>query len=232
MSLISVFIASLLGSPHCAGMCGGFVAIYSTNSKNPFLSHVTYHLGRLLTYTMVGALAGAAGQSIDNWAAVVGVQRVSMVATGLLLLYWGCRGLFEAISVRKSRSSLVNKEGVFFSRILSLYQRVLSAKDGEANWVLRAFTIGMLSTLLPCGWLYAFVAVAASSGDGISGVIVMAVFWCGTVPILGTLGGATRILNEKFGKRAPVIANILLIAAGLFSLFGHYQMSISPHAHH
>ena len=95
ISLISVFLASLLGSAHCAGMCGGFIAYYSAKANNSSTSHIAYHIGRLLTYTILGVLAGLLGHQIDNQANLFGFQKATALVTGIILIYWGISGVIK-----------------------------------------------------------------------------------------------------------------------------------------
>ena len=68
--ITSVFVASLLGSLHCAGMCGAFVA-FAVGIDDPDAArkrarlHAAYNLGRLVTYSVLGAIAGAIGGALD-----------------------------------------------------------------------------------------------------------------------------------------------------------------------
>ena len=79
--LLSVFLASILGSTHCAGMCGAFVMLAVSDFKGrpgtPPLALASYHLGRLTTYTLLGSIAGVVGSwatstslppSVTHWA--------------------------------------------------------------------------------------------------------------------------------------------------------------------
>jgi sulfite exporter TauE/SafE len=82
----------------------------------------------------------------------------------------------------------------------------------------RALVIGMLTGLLPCGWLWAFVITAGGTGSPVSGALVMFAFWLGTVPamvgVLGLLGPALGRLRA----RMPLVTAGVLIALGLGTL--------------
>ena len=84
--------------------------------------------------------------------------------------------------------------------------------------VLRALLIGLLTTLLPCGWLYAFAMTAAGVGHPLGGAGVMAVFWVGTLPMLIAVGAGVRALLGPIGARLPALTAIVLVAAGLYTL--------------
>jgi hypothetical protein len=78
--------------------------------------------------------------------------------------------------------------------------------------------LGLSTTLVPCGWLYAFVATAAASGSFVSGVSVMAAFWLGTVPALLVAGVGIGKLVARFGAHARAATASLTVAAGVLVL--------------
>jgi len=78
--------------------------------------------------------------------------------------------------------------------------------------------LGLSTTLVPCGWLYAFVATAAGTGSVISALTVMLVFWVGTLPALVTTGLGLRGLFSRFGSRARTISASLIAVSGLVLL--------------
>lgn len=84
----------------------------------------------------------------------------------------------------------------------------------------RGLVTGLLTALLPCGWLYLFALFAAGTGSVASGVLVMAAFWLGTVPALVSLVAGTRALSVRFRRAIPVGAAALLILGGCFTASG------------
>ena len=85
---------------------------------------------------------------------------------------------------------------------------------------LRAFTIGTLTTLLPCGWLWAFVITASGAADPLLGGLVMAVFWLGTLPVMLSLGVGIQAMAGRLGAKLPVLTSLLLIGVGVFTVAG------------
>ena len=79
-----------------------------------------------------------------------------------------------------------------------------------------------------------FVGLAAASGSWISGAIVMAVFWLGTVPILASVAGLTQFASVKLSRIAPRVTAVLLLLAGFMALFGHVGVPLGEggHQHH
>lgn len=208
-----VFAASLLGSPHCAGMCGGFVAFYSgqQSGQPPWPAHLAYNGGRLASYAALGALAGAAGAGIDQVGAAAGLSRAAAIAAGLLMISWGIVTLLVARGVRVPALS---------GRLLGTVSRRLLGRLSGHPPVIRALLLGLFTTLLPCGWLYAFVATAAGTGSPTGGMLVMAVFWLGTVPIMAGLGLATQRLFGPLRRHLPIVTATALVVIGLLMISG------------
>lgn len=223
--LLAVLSASLLGSMHCAGMCGPFcgVAVSGGRSKREAATlHAAYHGGRLVTYTLVGAAAGAAGALLDLASTLVGLQPIALaLAGGVMVLY----GLSELARLGDWKIGLARfghwRPPAAWTRLVQRGQR-FAAKRRPLP---RALTIGLLTTLLPCGWLYAFVVTAAGSGGAIGGAAVMAFFWLGTLPVMLSLGVGVRTLAGVLGQRLPVATAVALIAVGLFTLSGRLTLS-------
>ncbi|MFZ4575564.1 MAG: sulfite exporter TauE/SafE family protein [Phycisphaerales bacterium] len=208
--LVSVFLASVLGSMHCAGMCGAFVMLAVSDFKgrpaNPGAALAAYHLGRLTTYTLLGSIAGIVGEAIDLGGANAGISRAASVGASILLAATGLFMLARAAGLR-----------VRGPRVPARWQRVIERGYHAAFGlppVLRAGGIGLLTTLLPCGWLYSFVIAAAGTGDPISGALVMIAFWGGTLPVLSLAGVSGRRVTNWLGARAPLATALLLILMG------------------
>lgn len=223
--LIAVLSASLLGSIHCVGMCGPFCGIAVSGGRSrgsASMLHVAYHCGRLLTYSLVGAIAGAAGAMLDLASALAGLKPIALGLAGAMMVLFG---LAELARQRQSTGWLARfghwRLPDAWTRMVRRGQR-FAARQSDLP---RALTIGLLTTLLPCGWLYAFVVTAAGSGGPWQGAAVMAAFWLGTLPVLLSLGVGVRQLAGVMGKRLPLATAVALIGVGAFTLFGRLDIS-------
>jgi sulfite exporter TauE/SafE len=213
MSLLAVLAASLLGSLHCAAMCGPFVLLYAGQRPGPgaWRAHAAYNLARLVSYVGLGAMAGLLGAGLDHAGeTLLGVQRAAGVGMGLVLVVMALR----AFGVFPKRV----KTGAPTGRIARLRLAVLKLRQrpGAAT----AATVGLLSTLLPCGWLWSFVVLAAASGSALAGAATMATFWAGSVPALVGLGWVVRRFSLHLGRRAPRIAAVAMLAVAGLALAG------------
>ncbi len=219
MTLVAVLTMSLLGSVHCAGMCGPFVLACGGPRRGAglLLPLAAYNGGRLLSYLTLGLLAGAAGQAIDGAAeAFLGVQRAAAVLMGVVLILMALSALGLTRRLRLSPTAPSRALAPRLRRALgALYRR----KDATGT-----FAVGLLSALLPCGWLWGFVAIAGASASPVWGAATMGAFWLGTVPILAATGLAAGGLNRLLGPYAPRALAIAMLAVGVLALTGRMPM--------
>ncbi|MBL9148451.1 MAG: sulfite exporter TauE/SafE family protein [Phycisphaerae bacterium] len=207
----TTLLASVLGSLHCAGMCGALVAFTAGfgDEKRPSLAatQTAYHGGRLLSYVALGAIAGALGAALNLGGGLVGVQRIASLLAGLTIALVGAATLFRMSGARMPRMPV---PGFLLTIVRGVHRRAF-----DLSPLRRALVIGLVTPLLPCGWLYAFAAVAAGAGGPLAGALVMAAFWMGTVPALAAVAAGVRVAAGRLGRALPIIAGTVMVAAGL-----------------
>ncbi len=216
--IAAVFIASLLGSMHCAGMCGAFLAfaVSGGDSASKAALNAAYNGGRLLTYTILGAIAGGVGAAVDLGASAVGLQRAAAALAGAMMVGFGLVAVLRVAGVRIPRAPL---PGVLRAAVTGGHRRVM-----DWNPLARAAAIGLLTTLLPCGWLYAFAITAAGTASPVRGAATMAAFWVGTLPMMLSLGVGVQALTGPLRRRLPLVTSLLLVGVGLSTLFGRLTL--------
>jgi uncharacterized protein len=217
--VLAILVASLVGSLHCAGMCGAFVVLATgtgTSTRSAAFGQTAYHLGRLVSYTILGALAGAAGRLIDLTSTLAGLQPLAAGLAGAAMVAFGITALLRSSGVKIAGLRLPSGWNHLIARV--------SASQMNRPPIIRAACIGLCTTLLPCGWLYAFVLTAAGTGNPLNGALVMAIFWLGTLPALIVVGSGVRQLLGPLGRRAPAITSVLLVLVGLYTLLGRSLM--------
>ncbi len=221
----SVLLASVLGSAHCAGMCGGFVAFYSaqdaTRAQRGW-AHAAYNGGRLVSYVMLGVFAGLVGHGLDRVGATAGLERVAAIVAGSLMVIWGGSVLLHAAAGRAQR---LPETPAFLRRHFAGAMRAVHAQPPAV----RALTLGLVTTLMPCGWLWAFVATAAGTGSLVRGAVVMSAFWLGTVPVMAGLGLLAQQAMGPLRRRLPLVTAAMLVVLGFFTLAGKFQAMAAPH---
>jgi sulfite exporter TauE/SafE len=221
----AVLAASLLGSLHCAGMCGGLVAFYAgtpgQGGRTAMLPHLAYNAGRLAAYAALGAIAGALGAVLDaTGGTLLGVQRVAAVVAGTLMLLWGVVSLLSALGVRVPRLGAP-------AGLSRMVRRGVALVAG-APPVARAGAIGVLTGSLPCGWLYGFVLAAAGTGGALAGAALMAVFWAGTLPVMLAVGVGVRAIARPLARHVPAASAVIMIVIGLLALEGRIRLADLP----
>lgn len=216
IALVSaVFVASLLGSLHCVGMCGAFLAVVMGDAPAR-RTQAGYHFGRLLTYVGLGAVAGAMGQGLNIAGEMAGLQAASVIVSALAVV---TMGLITWLRLRGVKVPTPNRPG-FISRIASAgYRAVMNRPPMQ-----RALGVGLLTTLLPCGWLWTFLITAAGTARPVSAALVMFVFWCGTLPAMMSMGhGLGRLLGSA-QRRMPTLTCLAMIIVGLFTVAGRWRL--------
>ncbi len=210
----SILASSLLGSPHCAAMCGGFACFYAgtPGTGTHRLATIAYHGGRLISYLLLGASAGAIGAGVDAAGRLAGATRTAAVLAGLLMASWGAVTILRTLGLRLPGVTATGRlRGLLHGAMRHIQQRPP---------VTRAAVLGLVTTLLPCGWLYVFVATAGGTGTPWEGALVMAVFWLGTVPMLAGLGVAVQRLSGPMRRRLPVMTAAAMVVIGLLTAAG------------
>ena len=217
----TVLVASLAGSPHCAGMCGAVVALATCTggAPAPRSLHVAYHGGRLITYMMLGALAGSAGALLELGGLLLGLQRVALIFAGAGIITLGVAQLLRYAGLQLPTAPVPQWLHRF---VMAGHQRSFQLPP-----VRRALALGLLTTLLPCGWLYAFAIAAAGTSSPLLGALVMGVFWIGTVPILLTISLGVRSLAGRWGESLRVATACALILAGTYTIA--QRSALDPH---
>jgi sulfite exporter TauE/SafE len=216
--ILGVLVASLLGSVHCAGMCGGFVCFYSAGGGTGTRAHLAYNAGRLASYLLLGLAAGLIGAHVDRIGALAGLSSAAAIGAGTLMVAWGLNTLLATRGIRFRRPR--TEADAPARRALG---GLLATLRGRSP-VVRAGATGLLTTLLPCGWLYAFVAAAAGTGSIALAVLTMAVFWTGTLPMMLAVGYGAQRIAGPLRSRLPMATAMAVVLMGLLSIAGRLRM--------
>lgn len=219
-AVLGIFLASLAGSPHCAAMCGPFLAFAAAGS-DPTVPRWRvaggYHLGRLTAYAMLGAMAGALGAGVERVGGAFGISRLAAIVAGVVMVAWG----MDTILAHLGHRSRFHPPAALARALGRVAQRV-----ARMPGTLRAAVTGLATALLPCGWLYAFVAAAGGTGSPGRAVIVMLIFWTGTLPLMAMLGLGLQRLGGPLRRSLPLVTACVVVAIGLLTIAGRLRTSL------
>jgi uncharacterized protein len=224
---LAVLVASLLGSVHCAAMCGAFTCLYApagASWQDTRWAHAAYNLGRLVSYLLLGVLGGTVGAALSRAGLLAGVSNGAAVVAAILLMLWGLHAVMVATG---ARIAVVRPPEAWQHAMGEALQRFFGKPP-----VVRAAATGLLTTLLPCGWLYAFVVTAAATGSPVRGAALMAVFWVGTVPMMLAVGVGMQRLTGRFRARLPMVSAATIFLLGALSLAAHLDLLPASHVLH
>lgn len=206
---LALFLVGLLGGTHCVGMCGGIVGALSMGGPPRLSLHLAYNLGRIVSYGVAGALAGALGglslvlsDQLPLRLALAVLANLMLVALGLYLA-----GVTRALAfVERLGQNL-------WRRVQPLTRRFLPATTPA-----HAFPLGLLWGWLPCGLVYSALATALTAGSPSRGALLMLAFGAGTLPNL-LLAGFLLARLRAFVQRPLLRATAGLLVAG-FGIWG------------
>ena len=201
----------MLGTGHCVGMCGPLV-LALPGRHGRLRAHLLYHLGRITTYTIVGAVLGAVGAELaglggdgSDLGAVAQLQVVvSLVSAALLLLFGLVRlGVIgePAWMAVASPAKLPGFSGV---------QRRAARGGPGVSLVL----LGLMLGLLPCGLSFAAFAAALPAGGPIQGGARLLAFGLSTLPGLLLLGTVASGFARRHARAFDLLAGLLLVGMG------------------
>jgi hypothetical protein len=214
--LVTAFMAGLLGSGHCFGMCGGIAgslgALPRVGSRSLILPGLQFNAGRLLGYALLGALAGGILGAAGDIMTLKSIGRWLRGLTALMVLLIGLRFLLDWRGL-----DLIERSGAgLWRRILPLAVRISQRHD----WIGR-LGLGLCWGFLPCGLVYTVLMTAASTGSSLAGATTMFAFGLGTLPAMLGLTVAAPALNVFLGDRLVrriVGFSLVVLAAWMFVL--------------
>lgn len=209
---VSVLSSSFLGSAHCLGMCGPIVLMTNTNAVNSFF----YHIGRLVSYLLLGLVAAVVGKSIIGQFPHSMAALIAPLTLGLSFIYMGI------MLYRNQRFHLPLPK--FLNKPYANAVGSLATNKGNSYWF--SFLIGAFSLTLPCGWLYGFVIGASATENTTLSLMMMFMFWLGTIPALLITPVLFQKLVAPVKEKFPTVASVILLLAGLFIIVEVVQRTL------
>lgn len=225
--LLAAFLVGVLGGTHCFGMCGGIVGVLSsglslelqTSRWRLVAAQLAYNSGRISSYVFAGVLLGLFGQQLGEANLLQGFPVGSVIAAVFMILF----GIYLA-GWWHSLLWLERAGAHLWKYIEPLGRRYIPVRS-----VGQAFLLGLVWGWLPCGMVYAVLALALTSGSGSAGGTLMLVFGLGTLPALLTMGLAVNTLGRWIrAPRVRLLAGVVVMVMGVFMLLANP----SGHGHH
>ncbi|GJM16303.1 MAG: membrane protein [Thermodesulfobacteriota bacterium] len=212
---VAVLVASILGSTHCITMCGP-IAI-TVNNSSGYMS--LYHIGRLISYLILGTLAGLLGEAFlsNNF------PLISTISIGLISIFFIYTGY--KLVVGKPLEFLPSKT------ISSLISKPAKWSLSQSKPI-KSLTLGIVNGFLPCGWVYIFVIGAVATKNPVYSAGILFIFWLGTVPALSAFPYIYKKTFKKAPRKLAIAAGVLLIIVGLANITIHLLPNNNNHNHH
>lgn len=210
---LALFLVGLLGGGHCVGMCGGIVTALSfglptSQARWPYL--LCYNIGRVGSYTLIGALLGALAGGGLSLLALHPLQMGLYLLANLMLIGMGL--YLAGISAVIGK---VERLGApLWRRIQPRLAQLLPIRSPS-----QALLVGALWGWMPCGLVYSASLSALATGKAGSGALVMLAFGLGTLPNLLAMGVFAARLKSLLQKRpVRLAAGLAVICVAVFRL--------------
>lgn len=209
--LLTAIIFGLLGSFHCIGMCGPIafmLPVDRTNQTKRSVQISVYHLGRMFTYGVLGALFGFLGKGFY----LFGLQQYVSIILGVIMI-------LMIVLPKKTINT--------FSIIKPIYKLLSGVKNRLGKELKKKrtdtfFTIGFLNGFLPCGLVYMAIFASIATGNVVDGSLYMVLFGLGTIPLMTAfvyLGNfTTGLVRKRIQQLIPVavvVIGVLFILRGM-----------------
>jgi uncharacterized protein len=200
---ITAFILGFTGSLHCVGMCGPIAMMVTGNGRrNVLVNRLLYNSGRIVTYVAMGFIVGWLGK-IVQWSGVQGKVSVGIGVLIILVLFIPKIQLFFLPSL----SRLVSKLKLAFSRYL------------KSRKTFSAALTGLLNGFLPCGLVYAALAIALVQATPIESAGVMVLFGLGTFPAMVAIAYSWQRIRRIIPWSFQRIQTVMLVAVAVLMIW-------------
>ena len=208
--LASAFVLGLLGSFHCVGMCGPIAFMLPVDRSNSVkkISQISiYHIGRLLSYSIIGLVFGLVGKGLY----IFGLQQQLSIVIGAIMI------LVVLIPYQTfNRYNFSKPLFKIISKVKASLGKELQKKTPDTF-----LTIGFLNGFLPCGLVYMAVFASMATASATEGALYMILFGAGTIPLMTTAIYFSQFLKGSIRQRIQKVIPVFVVLIGvLFILRG------------
>jgi sulfite exporter TauE/SafE/copper chaperone CopZ len=204
VTVVTSFIIGLIASvSSCLAVVGGLVlslsAKISQDTRRSTKIFTAFHVGRLVSFAILGGVIGSIGGLLGNSFTVSAV--LGLIASAVMVLL----GL--------------NLVGLFKKKSITLPPHVFNFLKKIEHQTFAPIILGGSTFFLPCGFTQSMQIAALSSGSFFSGFLIMTAFACGTLPVLACLTfGSTSFARSKHASLFFTTVGVVVIGLGLFSI--------------
>ena len=249
--MFAAFFLGLFGSVgHCVGMCSGVAILLGRTGQARGWRVILLHAGRLTTYALLGAAAGALGYALAGmaqynvmgehlhkrleWPGLQWLQGLMALLAAAMALYFAMALLGRA----PSPELLLTRVTHWWGRtVRQMRARESRGEDEAARGGLRGlwtiYALGLLWGLLPCGLVLTALLLAAVTATPTLGATTMLLFGLGTLPMTLGMSVAPRVpaLRMRAGAwTRPLTAGIVLLFGLQMALRGLAAWGVIPHS--
>ena len=205
----------LIGSLHCAGMCGPLACalpMHNQDKSTIFFKTTVYHLSRIGVYGLMGIALGLIGGIVF----VLSVQKYLLFISAAIFLILGFAYIVPNAHINAMQIQLP------FSAIARKYWNKAARLSGIKGYI----ALGLVNGIIPCGLVYTALAVALFSGSVIKSGTYMVVFGLGTLPLMLALSAGAGISAIKFKNKIKKLYPFIFILIGTIMLFRALQIQL------
>jgi len=222
--LAAAFLVGFLGSMHCVGMCGGLItALSMSRSRIWWPGLMGYQTGRIVTYTLLGLMIGILGMALAQTTWFSGAQQGLTVLAGILMIVFGLAlAGWLPDPLARGMASVTRMIG------LSRWIQAASSSRMPMSW----FMVGLFNGLLPCGLVYAGLALSLTAGSLALAAAMMFAFGLGTVPAMTIVPWVLKSASPAMRGHVLKTAAVLLIGLGILTMLRGGEWMHSMHDSH
>lgn len=210
--LTSALVFGLFSSLHCVGMCTPLTAQFNRHVSQ----HISYQIGRLLSYQILGALLFfSSGQLLKLFS--IQIQQYALYI--LIAIY-----VLLAIAVLLKKQS----NYLFGSYFQKIFQKLFTKVAPIKNKLLHSGGIGLLSGLLPCGLLHTFLLGVIPIHEYWIAFLYISAFWIGTSPLLALGNYSFFKFRKKLQMISPRLISSTYVLMAVYLVYIKYSILSNP----
>lgn len=240
-NVVPALVMGFAGGAHCVAMCGGVAGTVCGSSRDPRLVAraryaVAFNVGRVATYALAGGVFGALG-AVGMRAAAGAMLPLDVLGLGLrvvaALLLVGLGLHLAGVSRAFAKIEVVGEP--LWRRVAPIARRLLPVRSSA-----HALALGAAWGFVPCGLVYAALALALGAGSAGGGALVMLAFGAGTLPVMTLvatlLAGVAKTLVAGWPRRAAGLVVLVLAGQQIHTLASQLDLEtaatagVRPHA--